>query len=191
MFRLSRDAHYFSNGGPCWRFLHDRLEEQLARPVVPLANASLGLTIALRALVPRVADTRRKVALPSFTFAATAAATVWAGFEPLFSDVEPGSWQLSPTDLARTLADHGKELAAVVATSTFGTPAPASVLQSWVTCCREAGVPLIIDSAAALGIDFPPPFPDAQVFSMHATKPIPAGEGGVVATSSARDRRAN
>jgi dTDP-4-amino-4,6-dideoxygalactose transaminase len=39
----------------------------------------------------------------------------------------------------------------------------------------------MIDSAAGLGARVEGAQPDAEVFSLHATKPVPAGEGGLVA----------
>ena len=73
-------------GSWCWRL--ERLAERLApgRHAIACANATLGLTAALRAL--ELPDGAR-VATTTFTFSATAAAIEHAGLLPAFFDVHP------------------------------------------------------------------------------------------------------
>jgi dTDP-4-amino-4,6-dideoxygalactose transaminase len=69
----------------------DAFERELAvyldvRHCIGVANGTDALTIALRALGVRPGD---EVVVPSFTFYATAEATVNAGAVPFFCDVDP------------------------------------------------------------------------------------------------------
>ncbi len=178
----SRRLGWFANSGPC----HDQLEARAGallggRRVVPVSSAGLGIVLALRALLGQPQPERRQVIVPSFTFAASAAAIVWAGFEPVFCDIDAESWQLSPERLHAALTARQGRVAAVLACTTFGTPPPGAQLDACMTATYEAGVPLMVDAAAALGTATTGGrMPEAEIFSMHATKPMPIGEGGLV-----------
>src|SRR5437016_4857766 len=85
-YALAEEAAWYSNGGPCATMLADRLADYVGGGVhcLPVANCTLGLMVALRAAAAEPDAGRPLVVTPSFTFAATACAIVWAGFEPLF-----------------------------------------------------------------------------------------------------------
>jgi dTDP-4-amino-4,6-dideoxygalactose transaminase len=188
-FSRSRELRWFSNDGPCARLFSERSERLLGRglSLVPTANCTLALMLALRALAGPAQERRREVIVPSFTFAATADAIVWSGFTPVFADVELDSWHLSAHSLETALTARGDRVAAVVACSTFGTAPPLALSRSWALLASEAGVPLIVDSAAGFGAtdergDLLGGQGDAEVFSFHATKPFAIGEGGALTT---------
>jgi dTDP-4-amino-4,6-dideoxygalactose transaminase/RimJ/RimL family protein N-acetyltransferase len=181
-FAASRSERWYSNSGPCHELLVERAGALLGgREVVPVSSAGIGLIVALRALVPLPHGSGHQVLLPSFTFAATAAAVVWCGLEPVFCDIEGEGWHLCPSRLHEALAARQGRVAAIVACSAFGTPPPRSVAAAWSSAAEEWGIPLIVDSAAGLGAPSDGRPPAAEVFSMHATKPMPVGEGGLVA----------
>jgi dTDP-4-amino-4,6-dideoxygalactose transaminase len=189
-FARAEDIRWYSNRGPCHELLVARLEEFLgAGRCVPVVNATLGLMLALRALVGLGHARRREVLMPSFTFAATISAVRWAGLEPVFVDVEERSWHLDPTRLEHALAARARSAAAVLACSTFGVPPPAALRAAWENAARAAGVPLLVDSAAGFGATDEDERVlghqgDAEVFSFHATKPFAIGEGGLVTTTN-------
>jgi dTDP-4-amino-4,6-dideoxygalactose transaminase len=189
-FSRSENARWFTNYGPCYALLVERLESLLGRQLrcVPLANATLALMLGLRALVAEERRAGKQVLLPSFTFAATVNAVLWAGLEPVFVDVEAQSWHLSPEGLAGALDE--KAVAAVVACSTFGTPPPRSVRDAWRALARDARVPVLVDSAPGFGAQDEDgrllgATGDAEVFSFHATKPFAIGEGGLLVSADA------
>jgi dTDP-4-amino-4,6-dideoxygalactose transaminase len=181
-FALSRDEGWYSNSGPCHDLLAERASALLGdRRVVPVSSAGIGLIVALRALVADGSGPARQVVVPSFTFAATAAAIVWCGLEPVFCDIETEGWHLCPARLRELLAARDGQVAAVLACSAFGTPPSDEVVRAWRAAADEAGIPLFVDSAAGFGAGPLAAAPDAEVFSMHATKPLAVGEGGLVA----------
>jgi dTDP-4-amino-4,6-dideoxygalactose transaminase len=187
---LAREERWFSNGGPCWRLLRDRLSDRVGAYCVPVASGTLGLMVAIASVLetPGVGPKRGAV-MPSFTFVATAQAAIWAGLEPRLSDIAPDHWHLDAAMLEDVLRD-GDDLGAVLAVSAFGTPPPAEARIRWERACRGAGVPLIVDSAAGFGAVGEDGVPvgaqgDVEVVSFHATKPFAVGEGGAVFT---RDR---
>ena len=186
-FARADEIRRYSNRGPCHELLVERLEAYLGVRCVPVANATLGLMLALRALVG-AGGGRREVLMPSFTFAATINAVLWAGLEPVFVDVEERSWHLDPARLEDALAKRAGSAAAVLACSTFGMPPPAGQRVAWEAAARAAGVPLIVDSAAGFGATADDGAVlgrqgDVEVFSFHATKPFAIGEGGLLTTT--------
>jgi dTDP-4-amino-4,6-dideoxygalactose transaminase len=188
-FKLAEDARWYSNRGPCHELLVQRLERYLGPGVHcgPVANATLGLMVALRTLVgPR--PERREVLMPSFTFAATVDAVLWTGLEPVFVDVEPASWHLDPDALDAALDARSSTVGLVLAASTFGVPPPVEQRSRWERSAARAGVPLLVDSAAGFGACDETGAPlgrqgDVEIFSFHATKPFAVGEGGLVTTT--------
>lgn len=188
-FALAEEARWFSNGGPCATLLAERLAAAVGGGVeaVPVASCTAGLLVTLRAVLGEPSGDRRLVALPSFTFVATAAAVRWCGFEPLWVDVDPDGWHLDAHALDAALDTHRGRVAGVVACSTFGTRPPVSRRAGVDEVAAAHGVPVVYDSAAAWGaVDDQGVVAGAagvaEVFSFHATKPFAAGEGGAVTT---------
>ena len=182
---MSREARWFSNSGPCWKLLRARLAAAAGRDCVPVCSASLGLVVAIAALRERAPAAASEVLVPSFAFAASAQAAVWNGLRPVFVDVGADHWHMDPDELECALAERRGRVAAVVALSSFGTPPPVAVRERWVAACANAGVPLVVDSAAGFGAVADDGCPiggqgDVEVVSFHATKPLAAGEGGAV-----------
>lgn len=177
-YARSEAARYYTHRGPCAVELGTRLGG------VPVANGTTGVMLALAAL----AGQRRLVAMPSFTCAAVACAVRWAGLEPLWIDVESDGWQLDPAALSAALDARGEDVAAVIATLTFGAAPSADIAAGWRQACAAHGTPLIVDAAAALGAapaDGAPPLDTIgaiTLFSLGVTKPGGAAEGAVLAT---------
>lgn len=185
---LSREARWFSNGGPCWRLLRDRLADRVGAYCVPVASGTAGLMAASAALGVVAPGAGAACALmPSFTFLATAQAAIWAGLQPRLLDIDPAHWHMDAYCLERALRESRGDLSLVVAVSAFGTPPPSDTRLRWERACRRAEVPLIVDSAAAFGAVADDGVPigaqgDVEVVSFHATKPFAVGEGGAVFT---------
>jgi dTDP-4-amino-4,6-dideoxygalactose transaminase len=182
-----------------------RLEEEAAaalgvRHVVGVSSCTLGLTLVLESLAevrhrratgcpaagrcPLPAggaeSDRHEVILPSFNFLAAPAAVVWAGFDPVFVDVDPDTFTIDPAAVAAALTPH---TAAIMACHTFGCPCDLRALEA---IAGRAGVPLVVDAAHGLGTLSGGRHVGAgglaQVFSLSPTKLVVAGEGGLVAT---------
>jgi dTDP-4-amino-4,6-dideoxygalactose transaminase len=185
-FRAARDSRWFSNRGPCQELLEERMADALGGDVsvVPVSNATAGLMVAIRALAG-IAGERRHVLVPSYTFIATVSAILWAGYEPLFVDVDPDGWHLDADAVDAAVATYGDSLALVMACSTFGTPHPVDTISRMRNAATLAGVPLLVDAAAGFGSARPDGSTlscegDLDVYSFHATKPFAIGEGGLV-----------
>jgi dTDP-4-amino-4,6-dideoxygalactose transaminase len=175
-------ARWYTNFGPLVRELEAALalgfSSLSGSPyIVSVANATLGLELALMAL--RLPPGSR-VLVPALTFAASAAAILRSGLDPVLCDVEPDSWVLTP-GIARAAASQ-TELAAVMPVATHGLAAP---VDEWDRFSEQSGIRVVIDAAGAYGNQVQAGRCSA-VFSLHATKSLGAGEGGfVVSTDSA------
>ena len=115
--------------------------------------------------------------LPSFTFPATAEVVAQLGYRIRFVDVDPIHWTMDADSLREALAPG--DVAFVVAVDTFGHPADYPALQSE---CDAAGVPLLADSAAALGTTWKGRPVGTQAiahaYSMSFAKVLSAGGAG-------------
>jgi dTDP-4-amino-4,6-dideoxygalactose transaminase len=160
------------------RELESRVEEYLGvRHTIAVSSCTAGLMLALRAAGLGSGD----AVLPSFTFAATAHAIAWNGLRPVFADIDPRTLTLSPEAVQRSI---GVRTSAILATHTFGTPCNVEALGA---AALEAGIPVFFDAAHAFGSRRKGRaiggFGDAEVFSLTPTKPLVAGEGGIIATN--------
>jgi len=121
---------------------------------------------------------------PSLTFIATVAPAVQMGAIPRFLDVEPASWTLDPQLLREELAfaaRRGRLPRCVVSADLFGQPADIAAIRA---ACDEWGVPVLSDSACALGAlqhDLPAGHGATFVaLSFNGNKIVTAGGGGAL-----------
>lgn len=112
-----------------------------------------------------------------FPFGIMAAQNV--GAEPVVVDVDPERLTLNPEAVAASIT---KRTRAVIATATFGVPAPTTALREVTD--EWPDVVLIEDHAQAFGVriggEFAARRPDMACFSFHTDKPLSAGFGGGV-----------
>jgi dTDP-4-amino-4,6-dideoxygalactose transaminase len=163
--------------GPRVSELEERAAEYLGvRNAVAVSSCTAGLMLVLRA-----AGLTGDVVLPSFTFQATAHAVSWNGLRPAFADIDAETLTLSAGAAARAT---GMRTSAILATHTYGTPADVDGLAQ---TAAQSGIRLFFDAAHAFGARHGERriggFGDAEVFSLTPTKPLVAGEGGIVASN--------
>lgn len=189
--RIERSG-IFSNNGPEVRAFEREINDRLFGghgATLAVANATLGLMIAIRHAAGRRHAPGAFALMPALTFAATAQAAIWAGLTPLICDIDPDDWAASADAEDRLIAEHGERIAVIVPYATFGN---AIDLDRYAAIERRHGIGIVIDAAASLGtiddrgIGFAADRPFATVFSMHATKTFSVAEGGVVHSGDAR-----
>ena len=182
----------YSNFGPVSRRAETQLTEHFfgGRGASLLVNnATSGLMLAIRESFDPGAG-RRYALMPSFTFAATAHAAIWAGLTPLFCDIDADRWIADPAAEDELLERYRGQIACVVPYACFGTWLD---LDRYERLFRDEGVGIVVDAAASLGttgVDrtgFGTGFSHAVVFSMHATKTFATAEAGLI--YSADDER--
>ena len=181
----------FSNNGPEVRAFEAEVTAQLFGghgASLAVANATLGLMIAIRDAGGMNPKPGTLAVMPALTFAATAQAAYWAGLTPLVVDIDPADWSAAAAAEERAIAEHGRRVGVLVPYATFGN---AIDLDRYRWLAERHGVGVVIDAASSLGtVDaagqgFGAREPFATVYSMHATKTFAVAEGGLIHSGDA------
>ena len=146
-----------------------------------VASGTAALEIALAALGVGPGD---EVVVPALTMSATAHAVRRCGADPVFADIEPGTFTLDPRSAA---AAAGARTAALLPVHLHGLPADMDALDA---LGARLGVPIVEDAAQSHGATYRRRTTGALgalgCFSLHPSKNLPTcGEGGLVTTDSA------
>lgn len=147
-----------------------------ARHVVGVANGTEAITIALRAMGVGPGD---DVVVPSFSYYASAEAIPPTGARPVFCDIDPRTFCVTPETVREALTPATK---AVVAVHLFGNVAPVAEIEA-------LGVPVLEDAAQAAGSaragTRAGALGTAATFSFFPSKNLGGfGDGGAVVTDS-------
>jgi perosamine synthetase len=139
-------------------------------------------TAALHAAVMAVGVKRDdEVIVPSFTFVATAEAVALAGAKPVFTDIDPETYTLSPAAVEKAIT---KKTKAILPVDLYGFSADMKPLRE---IADKHGFGLVEDAAQAHGATYAGnpagSFSDAACWSLYASKNMMTGEGGVVTTN--------
>jgi dTDP-4-amino-4,6-dideoxygalactose transaminase len=180
------DSNWIAPTGPDLdAFEREVATEAGVEHAVALSSGTAALHLALLLAGVESGD---EVLVPSFTFIASAAAVTYLGASPVFVDCSPDSWNLDPFLVEEALikrAAAGRLPAALVTVDLYGETADYNALES---LCRRFDVPLIEDSAEALGSTHrgrpAGSFGAAGVFSFNGNKIITTSGGGMLVTGS-------
>jgi dTDP-4-amino-4,6-dideoxygalactose transaminase len=176
----------YSNNGPELRAFEAEATDRLfggQGACLGVANATLGLMLAIRQTAGHERGAGKLALMPAFTFAATAQAAEWCGLTPLLADIDPDDWSICAAAEERLLQKHAGQIAVVVPYATFGN---AIDLDRYAWIMRRHQVGVVVDAAASLGtIDtagqgFGAGAPFPIVYSLHATKTFAVAEGGLI-----------
>jgi dTDP-4-amino-4,6-dideoxygalactose transaminase len=119
-----------------------------------------------------------EIIVPDFTFAATASMAVAAGLKPVFADVDPETFTLSPHAVERRLTPRTRAIASV---HLYRYPADVAGLSH---LARQHSLRVIWDSAQAHGAQNRGrdvgSFPDVVCYSFYPTKNMTTGKGGMI-----------
>lgn len=146
-----------------------------------LSSGTAALHLALRLLGMQPGD---EVICSTFTFSASANPILYEGGKPVFIDSERESWNMNPALLREELAAcaaRSRLPRAVISVDLYGQCADYDPI---VDACSEYDVPLIQDSAEALGATYKGRRAGAQgrvgVFSFNGNKIITTSGGGML-----------
>lgn len=166
------------SGGP----FVERLEAEFAgycrAPfAVSACNGTAALHMALLALGVGPGD---EVIVPGFGFMAVANVALHLGARPVFADVDPDTWCVTANEIDKRIR---RETKVVVPVHTYGNVCDMGPILSLAT---DRDLPVVEDVAEAFASTY-----DGHkagtlgrlgTFSLHATKTITSGEGGMVTT---------
>lgn len=161
-----------------------QLEQKLceitqAKYAVVCSNGTAALHIA--AMAAGVAKGDELITTP-ITFAASANCALYCDAVPVFADINPKTYNISPDSVKEHITEKTK---AVVAVDYTGQ---AVELKPLLKMCHEKGIVLIEDASHSIGTKYDGmpvgSIADMTTFSFHPVKTVTGGEGGAVLTNS-------
>ncbi len=149
-----------------------------SKEAVAVSSGTAALHAAMCALDIGPGD---EVVVPTMTFAATANAVVFQGGTPVFTDSDPETLLIDPSDIERKITPKTK---AIIVVDYAGQPCDYETIRE-ITARHD--LPLVADACHALGGSFKGKpvgsLADLSTFSFHAVKPLTTGEGGMITTN--------
>lgn len=116
------------------------------------------------------------------TFAASANCALYLGAKPVFADIDPATYNISPNDIIKKITDRTK---AIIPVHFTGQPCDMDEI---LNIAREYNLVVIEDGAHALGAEYKGKkvgsIGDMTTFSFHPVKHITTGEGGAITTNN-------
>jgi len=144
------------------------------RHAMALPSCTSGLHLALAGHNIGPGD---EVIVPDLTWIASAAPVSYVGASPVFADVDPEHWCLTPESVEAVLTPRTR---AVMVVDLYGDMPDWDGLQS---LAKARNLVLIEDAAEAIGARFKGrlagSFGAASAFSFHGSKTLTTGEGGM------------
>lgn len=175
-FRGIWERRYFANNGPLVRQLDDELAHHVGtRHAISVVNGFVALMLVSRALAPEGGE----MIVPALGAGLTADALSWAGFTPVFCDVD--EWgELDAGEVRKCITSATRGVAGV------RLPGTSFDIEALETLAAEYEVALLLDARESIGgISVTRPigaFGDAEVFSLTNLRSIDAAGGACVTT---------
>ncbi|UYQ93595.1 DegT/DnrJ/EryC1/StrS family aminotransferase [Chitinophaga horti] len=139
------ESSAYINGGPVQQFSQDLQKYLDVKHVIPCANGTDALQIAMMALGLQPGD---EVITASFTFIATAEVIALLNLKPVFVDVDPKTYCLDATKLEAAITPKTK---AIVPVHLYGHVAD---MEAIMEVAAKHNIPVIEDNAQAIGADY-------------------------------------
>jgi dTDP-4-amino-4,6-dideoxygalactose transaminase len=136
------DSCHFINGEDVGEFARELGRYISSENVIPCANGTDALQIALMSLELKPGD---EVILPAFTYAATAEVVALLGLVPVLADVDPGTFNILPSDIEASVSSKTR---AVMPVHLFGHSAD---MEPIMDIAKRNNLYIIEDNAQALG----------------------------------------
>lgn len=178
------DNKQLTNGGP----FHQRLEAALCEylgveHICLFSNGTLALVTAIQAL-----RLHGEVITTPYSFVATAHSLLWNGLSPVFVDVDPETFNLSPERIEAAITP---ETTAIVPVHCYGRPCDVDRIGR---IADRYNLRVIYDAAHAFGVrdtlgTSVLRHGDLSVLSFHATKVFNTFEGGAIICPDAKTKQ--
>lgn len=169
----------FLTCGPEIPSLEQKLcEATHAKYAVVFSNGTAALHAMCYAAGIKAGD---EVITTPMTFAASANCALYCGAKPVFADIDPATYNISPKEISAKITSKTK---AVIAVDFTGQ---AAELQKIQEICRAHDLVFLEDAAHAIGTNYSGrpigSIADMTAFSFHPVKTVTGGEGGAVTTN--------
>lgn len=135
----------FINGEDVGLFAEELAQYTGSRHVIPCANGTDALQLALMALPLEKGD---EVIVPSFTYVASAEVIALLGLTPVWIDVNPDTFNIDPKRIEAAITPRSK---AIIPVHLFGQSAP---MEEILSIAQHHDLFVIEDNAQALGAQY-------------------------------------
>lgn len=178
--RAALDSGVVSNNGPMLRQFEAELSSYLEVENVAVVSSGFeALLLALKAL--RLGPV--KAVMPSYTYIATLNSIVQSHMHAVLCDIDSATFTMDVGKLEELL-ERDPDIGCIVPVNVFGVPAEMKAIER---LSEHYGVPVVYDNAHGFGTEYlssrTTPGVAVEVFSLHATKTLPAIEGGLAVSS--------
>lgn len=150
-----------------------------AKYAVAVSNGTAALHVACLAAGIGAGD---EVVTTPITFAASANCVLYCGGTPVFADIDPDTYNISPVELERKITSRTK---AIIPVHYTGQPCDMDAI---LEIAHKHDLLVIEDGAHALGASYKGKrigsIADMTCFSFHPVKPVTTGEGGMIVTDN-------
>jgi len=175
----------FVGPGPATQKFAEQLAAYAGMPFcVPTVSGTVALSVAAKALGLQTGD---EILVPAYGVISTINAFASIGLSPRLVEINRATGCMDPEALARAIGLNTK---AVCFVNFSGRTGPE--LAEIASLCRTRGVPLIEDSACALGHKFEGraagSFGTVSIYSFSVPKVLTTGQGGAVLLRTAEQR---
>ena len=147
--------------------------------LLAVSDGTTAMQLAYKAL-----GLKGEVITTSFTFPATTNSLVWEGLQPVFADIDPETFNISPKEIEKKIT---KKTVAILAVHVFGNPCNVEEIER---IAKKNSLKVIYDSAHAFGVDYKNKsvlnWGDVNTLSFHAAKIFHTVEGGGVISKSSK-----
>lgn len=170
---------WLTNNGELVQQLTKRLEEYLGvENLLLVANGTLALQIAYRALGITGHHAPTEAITTPFTFVATASSLKWEGVDPVFADIDPDTWCLDPSSIEPAITSKTR---VIIPVHVFGNACDIEAIDA---IASQHSLKVIYDASHAFSVNYKGEsllkHGDASTLSFHATKLFHTGEGGAI-----------
>jgi len=165
-------------GGPRVRAFEDKWARKYGFPyAISVNSCTTGLMTCIGAVGIEPGD---EVIVPPYTMSASATAALFYGGIPVFADVDPDTFNISPAAIERVITPRTK---AIVVVHLFGQAADMDPI---LAIAHKHRLRVIEDAAQAPGVQYKGrpvgAIGDIGCFSLNYHKHIHTGEGGLIVT---------
>ncbi len=178
-------SNWVSTVGPHITAFEQEFEKRLGLPSLAVSSGTAAIHLGLRLLGVGPGD---EVFCQDLTFVASANPIRYQGATPVFIDSDYETWNIDPEILAKALrrkATYNRLPKAVIVVHLFGQ---CAAMDKIANVCGEFGVPILEDSAEALGATYQGQtagtFGEVGVFSFNGNKIITTSGGGMLVSAN-------
>ena len=171
-------SNILTNMGPLSCEFENNLKKYLdVNNISFVSNGTIAIQLAIKAL-----NIKGEIITTPFSYVATTSSIVWENCKPKFVDIDRETLNIDHNLIENNISRKTK---AILVTHVFGNPCNIDTINK---ISKKHNLKVIYDGAHAFGVKYKDSsvfnFGDISTCSLHATKLLNSGEGGIVVTNN-------